>query len=712
MPALPSRDDLESMKRVDLQRLCKEHGIKANLKSEALIDLLLDTPRLVHSIPLPRASFSSPFSDQTSPPPPPSPQPPPRTSSMRIISRVSTSRSRLQSTGSMVIHSDDEDNPEDAPVPSPPTAPAGPATRTRKAKDTQLRLGVGRPMAAGGTGARAVTKSVSAGKGRRGKSSRSLRPTEDTIPEEAAPQMALLIAGPSNLTRQSTQSTVTGQLPSPPPADMPSTRDAIQALVREHTLPLQQTIQSLQVELRQRTIAQDNEINVLKTTVNEMRAELRDFRQQSEAIQVLRTSVERLQTELERARRSGSLEPSREPMNLSTPVSIPTNSPPHPGDSSLATFEPIRSRQPPGHAESSRFARSSRTSPAFEYPPPPARSPVKNLYNSATALGKRQRASGASDDTGIVDAGQEAEMSEGELGRTIVRPSRKRAKTEQDSGDELERVRTLQVPVPGPSTPPPPPQFLQGSSRGGDDSLMGAFPVARPGFHVFAGPEELSRTHDPLLPSGDDDIFTDHDFDFFDSAAPLHAIGSREGGPQTSTAHASENQPFTFAFPGVSRLPITSTPAGSGALATPGSPRLTSFPYPEEPHSPSPAPTHRIDRGVGRLERPYGAPDSRNLSGSSSVPTHDSAVSPAALLRTPPTGFTTLGRDHDDGRRKASSNDVGAGLGMIGMPSRIGDTPAAPVRRTMYGTELEGDTRFGDFGVEGVATGFWSGTRY
>lgn len=43
MPPLPSRDVLEAMKRVDLQRLCKDYGVKANLKSEALIDLLLDT---------------------------------------------------------------------------------------------------------------------------------------------------------------------------------------------------------------------------------------------------------------------------------------------------------------------------------------------------------------------------------------------------------------------------------------------------------------------------------------------------------------------------------------------------------------------------------------------------------------------------------------------------------------------------------------------
>jgi hypothetical protein len=30
------------------------------------------------------------------------------------------------------------------------------------------------------------------------------------------------------------------------------------------------------------------------------------------------------------------------------------------------------------------------------------------------------------------------------------------------------------------------------------------------------------------------------------------------------------------------------------------------------------------------------------------------------------------------------------------------------MKKTMYGTELDGDTRFGDFGVEGVASGFWA----
>lgn len=74
------------------------------------------------------------------------------------------------------------------PVPEPEAAPSlatatGPATRTRKAKTTQLKLGVGRPAVAGGVGARAVTKSDSLPKVKRGKPSRVGRPTEEPIAE-------------------------------------------------------------------------------------------------------------------------------------------------------------------------------------------------------------------------------------------------------------------------------------------------------------------------------------------------------------------------------------------------------------------------------------------------------------------------------------------------------------------------------------------------
>lgn len=59
-----------------------------------------------------------------------------------------------------------------------------PVSRTRKAKDTQFRLGVGRPVIAGGAGARDVTKVASGAKGKRSQSRSAAHPTEPTIEEE------------------------------------------------------------------------------------------------------------------------------------------------------------------------------------------------------------------------------------------------------------------------------------------------------------------------------------------------------------------------------------------------------------------------------------------------------------------------------------------------------------------------------------------------
>jgi len=73
-------------------------------------------------------------------------------------------------------------------------------------------------------------------------------------------------------------------------------------------------------------------------------------------------------------------------------------------------------------------------------------------------------------------------------------------------------------------------------------------------------------------------------------------------------------------------------------------------------------------------------------------------VDPAALTRRP-----------TDQEREAAA----AGFGFVRPPSTSDEDGDAPgLKRTMYGTELDGDTRFGDFGLEGVASGFWSGGRF
>lgn len=92
----------------------------------------------------------------------------------------------------MIHETDEEDEGEDDDEPHHneatcaeigPIVVSVPAPRTRKAKELQTRLGVGRPVAAGGSGPRAVTKSSSIPRGRRGKSGKAMQPTEATIEE-------------------------------------------------------------------------------------------------------------------------------------------------------------------------------------------------------------------------------------------------------------------------------------------------------------------------------------------------------------------------------------------------------------------------------------------------------------------------------------------------------------------------------------------------
>jgi hypothetical protein len=355
--------------------------------------------------------------------------------------------------------------------------------------------------------------------------------------------------------------------------------------------------------------------------------------------------------------------------------------------------------------ESTRHSRGPQSSPAVEYPLPPAGSPAKppsrDVPMQTSILGKRQRSTDGYDTTTVLETDQE-DTTDKELRTGIHRQSRKRAKMEQSADD------TSDAPLAGPSNTAVHGQSENGTSRDGppSESSVSRQRDTSPG--TVTG--RSSRDH-----VVGDVVFTDRDFDFFDNPTHLHPADSQLNPPQ-----AEETQhPFSFAFPGVAPPPVASTPVPTAPLPNPSSsPSLSAIPYPERPHSPSPAPVpHRavVTRPTqSEAYRPFGfPPESRSLTGSSA--THGSAIDPASLLRTPPqSSHELLGLDSDqiDGRRRASSNDIGAGLGMTSLPARVEDTPAAIVRRTMYGTELEGDTRFGDFGVEGVAAGFWSGSKF
>lgn len=133
---------------------------------------------------------------------------------------------------------------------------------------------------------------------------------------------------------------------------------------------------------------------------------------------------------------------------------------------------------------------------------------------------------------------------------------------------------------------------------------------------------------------------------------------------------------------------------------------IPAFPYPETPQSPTPLGTGRHaeseldpnDEKQSDTFQSFGLPP---LGPPLRMP---NTINPSALTARQDTDIPV-------------ARNVSFGLHMIPSSSSITpmqlDVEGAPSKRvTMYGTELDGDTRFGDFGVEGVATGFWSGGRF
>lgn len=297
-----------------------------------------------------------------------------------------------------------------------------------------------------------------------------------------------------------------------------------------------------------------------------------------------------------------------------------------------------------------------------------------------TMLGKRHRDSSASDMTDLIEEGDKSGLLESDLAQKIVKPTRKRPKIFKD--DEESKAGAAN------ST----------SEEEGETTTRVL------NFTVFTGPDEPPEQYlDPPPP-------TERLPDFFAPPSPPPGLApgfSRQGATATSTATASENQqPFGFSF-----LPISSTPAHSMFMP--------SFPYPEPPQSPSPAGTsstgfinHRQGERTDVFQA-FGLPSPVRPSRPSALRTAGAAsrfVDPAEIMRR---------ASSKDGEGGLTKNNATVGQSRI-EPTASGSGSSTPsdapeMKRTMYGTELDGDTRFGDFGVEGVGTsgaGFWAGGRY
>ena len=285
---------------------------------------------------------------------------------------------------------------------------------------------------------------------------------------------------------------------------------------------------------------------------------------------------------------------------------------------------------------------------------------------AAAIIGKRRRDSDTSNITGVIEEGHQDEFSATELEKHVIRPDKKRAKLDNDGNSQEEGEAS------GSS------QSVYNQNQGQPEGDQGSARASN--FTVFSGvdePDHYSSYIDPPPP-------TNHLPDFF-APSPDHADGNV--GTQTSTAHATENNNiFGFGF-----LPMGSTPLHPMYPLT-----VPNFPYPEVPTSPSPA-------GAERAFQPFSMP-ARPRSGISRPRSRqegngNGTINPATL---------------SEHQQDSSSNDIAA-AGLTTFPGRMGESTVAaagPAKRTMYGTELEGDTRFGDFGIEGIATGFWAGGRF
>ncbi|KAI6133175.1 hypothetical protein EDD16DRAFT_1530319 [Pisolithus croceorrhizus] len=586
MGPVPGREALEAMKRTDIQKLCKDCGVKANLKTEALIDLLLDASR-----PLPSRS---------------NPARPPERSTSRVPSHPGIRR------GSVIIHNASDDIAEEGisrPVeevkptlPSPRQPP-----RTRKAKDTQYRLGVGRPAVAGGSGARAITKSVSVSrKFRRGKSNTSVKPSEATITEE--PELERTPRSPSKryANKDDSGATTNSGLQSRSLAS----NELLQSAVAEALAPVKKELDFQKTQLVELRDKVSSMIASFETHIRELTSEIRDLR----------------------AKAVGTTADTRD-AGLSARI-------PHPPSTPKRVWTPPRSYFAFSEKGGPSELLSDSSDPrAHAHPEAGCGLNVKPAQVGAllpgfaqSTLGKRARDSASEEDTEVHGSASSAET---ELEIRIGRSASKRAKSHTDDGEDV--------------------QFAQQRKSRPLPCVEEAEEVDKPELVIKTSPELHCGPSPP----------------------PMSILGA-------SSDQSESQNAFDLSF-----LPATSTPT---YVAFP--PSMGMFPLPQRPTSPSPA---NNAEGFGSSTLPQAnsrSSGSRGVSGDSQ--THVEASGSAGVRRVP------------------SSNDIATGLGLTVIKTSAADpgSPAPPAKRTMYGTELEADTRFGDFGVEGVASGFWAKSRF
>ncbi|KAL1693103.1 hypothetical protein GGG16DRAFT_111554 [Schizophyllum commune] len=702
MADIPDRQTLMDMKRSELQRLCKEHQLRANLSNVELI------ASLIHYVDNDRDGAESDAAPDTAPPTPvPAPVPLQRTSSRRALSRA-TSRS----VGSVTDNSTGkpQSNVENhQPLPPPVPSPA----RATKAKQ-QTRLGVGRPRAAGGAGARAVTKSFSTSKRGKG-ASRTVKPTEATIPEEPTiispvPQANFEFrfdmangAGPSGTQQSgevSTQDATTSALFAQPSQDSQEWTNLLnsqqatelfssmdpQPAITAAIQPIQEQLKSLQSEM----------FSIRSTYAAEVAALKGQLAQAQTTITSLTTQLDELKPQITKIRGDAAISVAHngqlhahafDIQQLKDKVAILSRAVPSGGSSSrsaspggsvraISPAQRALAQQQTASSSPGRRARmDSQPSPAPT--PGPSSIPAGHPGYAPRTLGKRHRDSAASSTADVLEQSQASQLTEEELSQQAVRPDRKRARTVPDI--EVEDT-SADEDLPN------------------DDSIVVPAPQQLQPFTVFRDPSPTQRSDE------DDEPIYDQ------NAPPTNSINSW-------LAPTSSQDAFREAFSIIESdeppAPQNITPAAGPAPQYSGNHH---FPMPETPVSPTPESGGNPAQGYfGQQSHSRRSPvrdDMYSMFGLPS-PTRPTLRTPTAVRRMSgqaPVDPTTLLRKGGGGGRDGGDGH-GSGLPTLAeLMETSPPSPTDPESRTMYGTEIENDTRFADFGMSHIVTssrGFW-----
>ncbi|KIY45450.1 hypothetical protein FISHEDRAFT_76631 [Fistulina hepatica ATCC 64428] len=741
------RAELQKLKRTQLQQLCKDCGVKANLKSDALIEELL--------------AWEGELPDNAR----------------------KTSKKMLRST-SIIIHDTDEEDSHDEH--NEPVIEAQPApSRTRKAKETQFRLGVGRPIAAGGNGARVVTRTATQSRAKRGKaSSKAAIPVEPTIeeepeqieqPEQLAKKNGSQGAPPQASSRGSKEADVNkspnGCQNSDLKGSVPGSQD-LEPLLAIVLKPFQAQLDTLQRSFTSVLAELDNakkaltEVETLKRRLDEVNNELAEMKQQlsrlddldsiRQRIDELEVGVRAVSNEVEHIPRDEVAFRSAEFMSeldtlkrhitdmerrhttarvpLASLDYIPTT-PPRSRQQSNSDNPFLVQPKEQSSGSRSLFHVSQDAVPAQ---PRPSTPPVHQHPGvTRSLLGKRHRDSVSSAVAGVVDAVQAASLSPEKRARTVLRPRRKKARIGDVDGYQDDSIGMLAA-----ANPHAPLSEDDGEE---DVAAVQGPPQLKP-FTVFTDPQDgadrmhvkvnfnappskrLPRYYGPLA----------------SEAGPSRRPGARQMAENRAQLESQEadnaflqHTPAPFDTPFLPAVESTPTvPCAfdvldkNGNIEAPSSPtpacdmapyieddpdrtdvfREFGFPSPSRRAKSSSGDQTPTRKGRGLAWNPetpaWGGSEPIAVWNDKANESPEKELDPAALVA-----------DYREYGKRLTSNDMGRGLGLLNVPPRMTPSEVAAAAggsiptRTMYGTELDKDKRFGDFGIDGVASGFWSGGR-